>query len=86
MEIDALTVLGIVAGTLTTTSYLPQVLKAYRTKHTKDISVQMFLLLLFGISLWLVYGAMKRDLPIVIANSFSLLFIIAMLVLKFKHG
>ncbi|MBI1912065.1 MAG: SemiSWEET transporter [Deltaproteobacteria bacterium] len=80
------TILGIIAGTITTTSFVPQFLKAYRTKHTKDISVYMFSMLFIGISLWLIYGLIKQDLPIILANGISLVFVTAILLLKFKLG
>lgn len=83
---DPITIVGIVAGTLTTTSFLPQVVKAYRSKHTKDVSLFMFILLFIGLCLWLIYGFMRADLPIILANIVSLVFVSAMLLLKAKHG
>lgn len=83
---DPITILGIVAGTLTTTSFLPQVVKAYKSKHTKDVSLFMFILLFIGLCLWLIYGFMRADLPIILANIVSLVFVSAMLLLKAKHG
>lgn len=83
---DPITILGIAAGTLTTTSFLPQVIKAYRSKHTKDVSLFMFILLFVGLCLWLIYGFIRSDLPIILANTISLVFVSAMLALKAKHG
>ncbi len=83
---DSITILGIVAGTLTTASFLPQVVKAYRSKHTKDVSLFMFILLFVGLCLWLIYGFMRSDLPIILANTISLVFVSAMLALKARHG
>lgn len=83
---DSITILGIAAGTLTTASFLPQVIKAYRSKHTKDVSLFMFILLLVGLCLWLAYGFIRSDLPIILANTVSLVFVSAMLALKAKHG
>ena len=83
---DSITILGIVAGTLTTTSFLPQVIKAYRSKHTKDVSLFMFILLFVGLCLWLIYGFMRADLPIILANTVSLVFVSVMLLLKARHG
>lgn len=83
---DSITILGIVAGTLTTASFLPQVIKAYKSKHTKDVSLFMFILLFVGLCLWLIYGFVRSDLPIILANTVSLVFVSAMLALKAKHG
>lgn len=85
-QMDPITILGIVAGTLTTASFLPQVIKAYRSKHTKDVSLFMFILLFVGLCLWLAYGFIKADLPIILANIISIVFVSAMLALKAKHG
>lgn len=83
---DLTTVLGITAGTLTTISFLPQVVKTWRTRHTKDISAFMFALLLTGIALWFIYGIIKQDFPIIAANGTSLVLVSAILFLKIKHG
>lgn len=83
---DSITILGIAAGTLTTASFLPQVIKAYKSKHTKDVSLFMFILLFVGLCLWLIYGFIRSDLPIILANTVSLVFVSAMLALKAKHG
>lgn len=83
---DSITILGIVAGTLTTASFLPQVIKAYKSKHTKDVSLFMFILLFVGLCLWLIYGFVRSDLPIILANTVSLVFVSTMLALKAKHG
>lgn len=83
---DSITILGIAAGTLTTASFLPQVIKAYKSKHTKDVSLFMFILLFVGLCLWLIYGFVRSDLPIILANTVSLVFVSAMLALKAKHG
>jgi MtN3 and saliva related transmembrane protein len=66
------TVVGFVAAFCTTVSYVPQVRKCWRTGSTGDLSLKMILLLAAGISLWLVYGIMKGDLVIMLANGASL--------------
>ena len=63
-------------------SLFPQVLKVLRTKSTKDISREMFLLLAGSIFLWLVYGILLNNFPIIIANFFG--FIQALIILFFK--
>lgn len=79
-------VLGLVAGTLTTIAFLPQVIKAFKTKHTKDLSFPTFLLLALGIVLWLIYGILIRQIPIILANTAALILIGFILAMKIKYG
>lgn len=76
---------GIAAGTLTTISFLPQLIKVYRSKHTHDISLMMFLAFSIGVLLWLIYGIMKHDTPVIIANSVTLILALMILGLKIKY-
>lgn len=80
-----ITILGLVAAACTTISFLPQAIKAIKTKHTKDLSLGMYTLLSTGILLWLIYGLLKHDLPIVLANGVTLIFATTILVLKVKY-
>lgn len=82
----ALTLLGLIAATCTTLAFLPQVVKTYRTRSTKDISLGMFLVLVIGIILWLIYGVLISDLPLVAANVVTLFLAGIILALKLKHG
>ena len=82
---SAVTILGLVAGTLTTLSFLPQLLKAWKSRSTHDISIGMFSLLAVGIALWIVYGVVTSDLPVVIANSVTLVFVGLILALKLRY-
>jgi len=61
--------LGYVAGLLTVGSFLPQVVRAWRTKQTRDLSLAMFALLITSGSLWIVYGIVKSDWPVIATNS-----------------
>ncbi len=79
---DAITIIGLVAALFTTVSLLPQLIKVYKTKSTKDISTGMFTLFGAGVLLWFVYGIFVNDLPIIVAN--SLAFIQAIVILFFK--
>jgi MtN3 and saliva related transmembrane protein len=79
------TLIGFVAAVCTTLSYVPQVKKCWQTHSTGDLSLKMILLLAAGISLWVVYGLMKSDMVIVIANSVSLVFLANLLVFKVKE-
>jgi MtN3 and saliva related transmembrane protein len=79
---DAITIIGLIAALFTTVSLLPQLIKVYKTKSTKDISTGMFTLFGSGVLLWFVYGVFVNDLPIMVAN--SLAFIQAAVILFFK--
>jgi MtN3 and saliva related transmembrane protein len=79
---DAITIIGLIAALFTTVSLLPQLIKVYKTKSTKDISTGMFTLFGSGVLLWFVYGVFVGDLPIIVAN--SLAFIQAAVILFFK--
>ena len=64
---------------------LPQVVKIWKEKKAEEISLLMLLVLLSGIALWIVYGVMKKDFPIIVTNAFSLLVNIALMVLRIKY-
>ncbi len=81
-----ITVIGLIAAALTTSAYLPQVLKSWRTKSAKDLSLGMLAILCTGIFLWLIYGILNQDLPIILSNAVTLMLTLAILVLKIKHG
>jgi MtN3 and saliva related transmembrane protein len=66
-------VVGLFAGICVTISVIPQILKVWKTKKVKQISLLTFSVLTFGIAIWVVYGILKNDLPIIITNSISLL-------------
>ena len=76
--------IGLVAGVMTTAAFLPQVVKAWANRSTSDISLTMFLVLTSGILLWLVYGIFIKDIPLVLANSITLVFATAILIAKLK--
>ncbi|MBS7254218.1 SemiSWEET family sugar transporter [Flavobacterium branchiicola] len=65
-------IIGLFAGTCVTISVIPQILKVWRTKKVKEISLKTFSILTFGILVWIIYGILKEDFPIIITNSISL--------------
>ena len=79
------TVLGLIAATITTSAFVPQVYKAWQTKRTKDISAPTFIALLIGISLWTVYGFLTADIVIILANLTTATLALAILYLKWQH-
>jgi len=84
--VGGVTLLGFVAATLTTLAFLPQVVRTWRTRSTKDISLGMFLVLVVGIVLWLVYGFLMMDLPLMAANGVTLVLAGTILFFKLRHG
>ena len=79
-------IIGISAGVLTSISLLPQLAKIVREKHVGEISLAWLLILLAGLSLWTWYAWLKDDWPLLIANLFSILIIITLIILFFKYG
>jgi MtN3 and saliva related transmembrane protein len=77
-------ILGLVAASLTTLAYVPQVVKTWKSKSSKDLSLKMLLTFCVGVTLWLIYGVMKKDAPIMVANSITLLLGFTLLFFKFK--
>ncbi len=79
------TIIGFIAATLTTASFLPQAIQVIRTRNTKDISLLMYLMFNTGVVLWLVYGILIQDYPLIIANFIALSFTGTILVLKIRY-
>lgn len=86
MRSDAITLIGLIAALMTTTSLLPQVVKSWRMKETRDISLLMFIFMGVGLFLWLLYGFFIHNLPIMAANSVSFVFVLIILFFKVKYG
>ena len=78
--------IGSVAATLTTSSFIPQVWKVLRSRHTADISLGMYALFTLGVALWLGYGILMESWPIIVANSITLLLAGTVLIMKLKFG
>ena len=77
--------IGFVAGTLTTISFVPQVLKTFRSKRCDDLSWGMLLAFATGVFLWCVYGVLLRSAPIMLANLVTLLLVIWLVVMKLRY-
>lgn len=77
---------GIVAGSITALSMLPQLIKIIKEKKVEDISIWMLIALIIGLVFWTFYGFLKHDIPILVTNSFSLLvnFILIGFRIKYK--
>jgi MtN3 and saliva related transmembrane protein len=79
-------IVGIVAAVLTTVAFLPQVIHTIRTRSTHDISLRMYSLYTVGIFLWLIYGLLLNDVPLIAANIVTFLLSGTILSLKLRHG
>ena len=83
---DMTTLLGLAAGLLTTVSLIPQVMKIWKTRSAKDVSRKMFIAFSTGVALWLVYGILMKELPMILWNSVSLALAGAILTMKLRFG
>lgn len=79
------TLIGFAAGTLTTLSFVPQLVKTYRTKRCDDLSAGMLLAFTTGVVLWLVYGLFLRSAPIISANAVTLVLLAAIGAMKIRY-
>ena len=82
---ETIEIVGLVAATLTTSSFVPQVYKAYKNKSTKDVSLTMYTVLLVGTILWLIYGINIESLAVILANAVTALLVVLMLLLKIRY-
>ncbi len=78
--------IGYVATTLSIISFVPQFMKSWKTKSTKDVSFQMYFIFTVSQVLWLVYGTLIHSWPLAIANAIIFSLSLAILILKIKHG
>ncbi|ACX72966.1 conserved hypothetical protein [Methanocaldococcus vulcanius M7] len=83
MKFDV-TIIGYIAGTLTTFASLPQLIKSIREKDMSNISLVFVITFTTGLTLWLIYGILKNDYPIIVFNILSLMFWIPITYLKIK--
>lgn len=81
-----ISLLGFVAGTLTTISFVPQVLKAWRTRRCEDISWGMLVSFAAGVFLWVVYGFIRREAPIIAANVVTLALVLMIVAMKVRFA
>lgn len=77
--------IGYLAASLTTLSFLPQALHTFRTRDVRGISLGMYALFTTGVALWLVYGLLLAAWPIVVANALTLALALAILVMKLRY-
>lgn len=78
--------LGYAAATLTSASFVPQAWRTFRTKDVSGISTRMYATFTLGVAVWLAYGIMLGETPMMIANGLTLVLACAVLVMKLKYG
>ena len=84
MDID--TLIGTVAGCLSTAAFVPQAWQIWKTKSARDVSWAMYAVLIAGVALWIVYGLRRGALPLVLTNGVILLVALLILAMKRKFG
>ena len=77
--------IGFLAAFCTTFAFIPQAVKVWKTKSTKDISLYMFIIFTVGVFSWLIYGIAISDMPIILANSVTLVLSLFILIYKIKY-
>jgi MtN3 and saliva related transmembrane protein len=85
-RMDTTTLVGLSAGFFTTIAFVPQVAKIWKTRSAKDVSLPAFIAFTFGLGLWLCYGILNQELPIIVWNAVTLMLAGAILAMKLKFG
>jgi len=78
-------IIGLLAACITTASFLPQVFKTYKTKDTSGLSLTTYIAFFIGIVLWLIYGIHLNSLPMILANFFTAILSLFLIIMKLKH-
>ncbi|HIH06797.1 MAG TPA: hypothetical protein HA236_00825 [Candidatus Nitrosotenuis sp.] len=79
-------ILGIIAAALVTSSFIPQIVRGYRTKHLDDVSYWLMITICIGMSLWIGYGIIKNDFVIIGANISTIILNMILVVMKFRYS
>ena len=83
--IDKFEIIGLIAAVLTTSAYVPQAYKAWKTKSAGSVSLAMYLIMLTGIILWLVYGIHLNSISMILANSVTIVLTVIIIIFKLKY-
>lgn len=86
LEINNIEILGLIAAFLTTTSFVPQVYKTWKTKDVSGLSLPMFSMFTVGIILWLIYGIYIDSLSIILANTVTVVLSFMLVYFKLKYS
>jgi MtN3 and saliva related transmembrane protein len=82
---DTIAIVGYIAGTLTTLSFVPQVIRAWNLRETRDLSLAMLLFFAAGVLLWTLYGVWTGSMPIIAANIVTFVLILVLLGMKIRY-
>jgi len=82
---DGFTVLGLCAGALTTSGYVPQIIKGYRTRKMLDVSFMMVSILCVGMFMWIIYGLSQNDIPLIVSNTIGTSFLATLIAMKIHY-
>lgn len=85
MQQNSIDVIGYVAATCTTLSFLPQLLRVVKLRSARDISLGMFLIFSVGTALWLTYGLLSHSKPVAVANAVTFLLSVSILLMKLRY-
>lgn len=85
MDKSVIQLIGLIAGACTTIAFLPQVVKTWKSRSAKDLSLSMFSIFALGVTLWLVYGVLMNDKPLIMANLVTLMLASTLLVFKLRY-
>jgi len=83
--VSTATLIGLLAGTLTTAAWLPQVMRAFRTKSTRDFSWSWFAMFGTGVAIWLIYGLAASAPAVIVTNALTFLLVLGLCLLKLVH-
>lgn len=86
MEFNWTEVLGLIAASLTTISFVPQCWRIWKTRKVDDISFTMYLIFFVGVLFWLIYGLLIKSLAVTLANAVTIVLVSVILGLKLKYG
>ena len=81
-----ISLIRLMAALRPTVAFVPQALKCWRSRSTADISLSMFLIFALGVCLWLAYGIVREDLPLILANGVTLALVLSILWMKVRFG
>ncbi|MGQ0606481.1 MAG: SemiSWEET family sugar transporter [Candidatus Nitrosotenuis sp.] len=81
-----ITILGSIASALVTASFIPQIVRGYRTKHLDDVSYWLMIMICVGMSLWIIYGTVKQDFVIIGANISTIVLNLILLGIKIRYS
>jgi MtN3 and saliva related transmembrane protein len=82
---ETIEIIGLIAATMTTSAFIPQLIKVIKLKSTKDISLAMYLVMFTGVVLWLIYGLHHNSIPIIFANIITAVLTFALILFKIKY-